>query len=806
MTPLGYQSGYTAATATATLASHNDDSFPSTFVYDSQHNLIYFTGVTYSTYFDKATNLPPNVLGAMGMSMTSPSEEKGSRDDEYHLTSGDCFLGILKLPPPTTAANANSIAAGGHDAKWWKNNNSNQQNSQQQAAPKLIYAKRFGTPQNSEACSSLLTLPHVNDALLHSSNQLKLVLLGHVNPEPLSEVELEQLREKLGGSGGSGGSGEVGSEFDVGGGGNNGGRRLEQQKQVEETTHHDKQTQQQQQQQQQQERPHQQQEQEQEQNRSLEQPEINQGGFFTSLSHNSPSGSGSGGGGGGNPLTHNGRAYGFLIDFDISLTPNEEFEIETSSPTAPIHDLDMNNAYGALLGGYVLESSPLVYPIDLTQNLRDPNQLYVVSMHSDNENEVYNPEYVTSAEEEVNVELHSRPDVTLGGAGGAITAAAAGGGLLVGGVPKYGSNFYVKVEQVTITPYEQLLNVKPTVTERVKQTMKSGWGFGFKLNDATDVRPSCVEFVKGRTPDEDLLLMGGTTRKVSKDGSSGDVEYDGFITKLIPPAPAPVMDMTTGATMEEAESGNNNSIQNEGHHPTKRIDSTTGRDETVTAICLPPPDAGGMGVTHAFVVGSSTNPEGGAHGPSMAYLLKMRLDDMSTVWKEHVPSISSDGGVGGDVLGQGCAVSHDGKIVYLSGTIDGSSGMRTGAANSDVKPVGGVSDVFVVAYDAEFGNVKWEQQLGTQYEDKLARGGGIKVDNDGNVMIMGSSRGALQRFREDNGRMSSDIFFMSLSRERMGHTLTLLSPLVVLILPVLLLHLLRKLIQVMEFWLESSSL
>ncbi len=414
MTPLGYQSGYTAATATATLASHNDDSFPSTFVYDSQHNLIYFTGVTYSTYFDKATNLPPNVLGAMGMSMTSPSEEKGSRDDEYHLTSGDCFLGILKLPPPTTAANANSIAAGGHDAKWWKNNNSNQQNSQQQAAPKLIYAKRFGTPQNSEACSSLLTLPHVNDALLHSSNQLKLVLLGHVNPEPLSEVELEQLREKLGGSGGSGGSGEVGSEFDVGGGGNNGGRRLEQQKQVEETTHHDKQTQQQQQQQQQQERPHQQQEQEQEQNRSLEQPEINQGGFFTSLSHNSPSGSGSGGGGGGNPLTHNGRAYGFLIDFDISLTPNEEFEIETSSPTAPIHDLDMNNAYGALLGGYVLESSPLVYPIDLTQNLRDPNQLYVVSMHSDNENEVYNPEYVTSAEEEVNVELHSRPDVTLG--------------------------------------------------------------------------------------------------------------------------------------------------------------------------------------------------------------------------------------------------------------------------------------------------------------------------------------------------------------------------------------------------------
>jgi len=612
------------------------------------------------------------------MSVSAPSDEKGSSSEEYHLNTGDCFLGILKLSPPSSTE-----------------------------PPKLIYAKRFGTPQNSEACSSLLTLPHVNDALLHSSSQLKLVLLGHVNPVPLSETELELLKEKTA----SGGSGNKDKELRL---------LLAQQSEI-----------------------------------------INQGGFFTSLSHNTFTGSS-----GTDSLTHIGRAYGFLIDFDLSLTPNEDFEIDSSKDNEII---DMNNAYGALLGGYVLESSPLVYPIDLTQNLRDPNQIYIVSMHSDNDKVVYNPEYVTSAEEEVNVELHSRPDVTLGGAGGGAMASGGGSGLLVGGAPKFGSNFYVKVEQVTITPYEQLLTVKPTMTEHVKQTMKSGWGFGFKLNDATDVRPSCVEFVKGRTPDEDLLLMGGTTRKVSGD----DVEYDGFITKLIPPAPAPVMDMTTGATVEEAESssssgGNNNSIlQNEGTHPTKRIDSTTGRDETVTAICLPPPDVGGMGVRHAFVVGSSTNLEGGGgkNGPSMAYMLKMRLDDMSTVWKVHIPSIGLDGGVGGDVLGEGCAVSHDGKVVYLGGTIDGSSGMRTGAANSDVKPLGGVSDVFVVAYDTEFGNVKWEQQLGTQYEDKLARGGGIKVDKDGNAMIMGSTRGALQRFREDSGRMSSDIFFMSLSRE-----------------------------------------
>jgi hypothetical protein len=730
MTAFGYQSGYQTP-------HHDDDTYASSFLYDAQHNLIYFTGVTYSTYYDKSVDLPnlsDAVLGAMGMSMTAPTESKGSSSEatagegeEYHLNSGSCFVGILKLPPLNNSG-------------WW---------NKSLKPPKLIYAKRFGTPQNSEACSSLLALPagSVNDALLTSSSQLKLVLLGHVNPVPLSEEELELLE---------------GNEFENSDGGqrrhlleegalNDGANVVQEHSSIPVNMKEEQSN-------------AQEQEQELPQNeRSLldqtpTQQQLNQGGFFTSISHNNSNGGG--------PLAHNGRSYGFLIDFDVSLTPTEEFQTSsTSTSTSVMNNLDMNNAYGALLGGYVLESSPLVYPIDLTQNGRDPNQLYVVSMHSDEEGEVYNPEYLTSAEEEVNVELYKRPDLTLGGAGGA--TASSGLSNVVGGVPKFGSDFYVKVEQVTITPYEELLNVKPTSTEHIKQTMKSGWGFGFKLNDADDIRPSCIEFVKGRIPDEDLLLMGGTTRKRLEDGSRAVEEYDGFITKIVPPSPAPVAGMTSGATVEEAESGNN--IHNESAHPTKRIDSTTGRDETVAAICLPPPDAGGMGVTHAFVVGSTTNPEGGRNAPSVAYLLKMRLDDMSTVWKEHVTSISFDGGVGGDVLGQGCVVSHDGKMVYLSGTIDGSSGMRTGAANANVKPVGGVSDVFVVAYDVEFGNVKWEQQLGTEYEDKLARGGGIKVDNDGNPIIMGSSRGALQRSRDSNGRMASNVFFMNLSRENGAH-------------------------------------
>jgi hypothetical protein len=73
------------------------------------------------------------------------------------------------------------------------------------------------------------------------------------------------------------------------------------------------------------------------------------------------------------------------------------------------------------------------------------------------------------------------------------------------------------------------MDVEPTPDERVKRTMNAGWGFGFKLNDANDVRPSSIVFVRGRTPDDDLLLLGGTTRKDGIDGRPDDL--DGFISK-----------------------------------------------------------------------------------------------------------------------------------------------------------------------------------------------------------------------------------------------------------------------------------
>ena len=75
--------------------------------------------------------------------------------------------------------------------------------------------------------------------------------------------------------------------------------------------------------------------------------------------------------------------------------------------------------------------------------------------------------------------------------------------------------------------------------------------------------------MKGRTPDEDLLQLGRTTR--GRANPKGQRELNGFVPKLLPPATAPVADRTTGSTVTDT-------LHDKGTHRTKRIKSTTGRD------------------------------------------------------------------------------------------------------------------------------------------------------------------------------------------------------------------------------------
>mmetsp|Transcript_13559 Transcript_13559/g.20476 ORF Transcript_13559/g.20476 Transcript_13559/m.20476 type:complete len:95 (+) Transcript_13559:287-571(+) len=80
----------------------------------------------------------------------------------------------------------------------------------------------------------------------------------------------------------------------------------------------------------------------------------------------------------------------------------------------PSVNATFNNAYDALLSVHVFESSLLIYPVAMTKNKRDPNQLYVVTMYSDAEEAMLNPEYGASTQEERSLMALVQPDAIFG--------------------------------------------------------------------------------------------------------------------------------------------------------------------------------------------------------------------------------------------------------------------------------------------------------------------------------------------------------------------------------------------------------
>ena len=150
-----------------------------------------------------------------------------------------------------------------------------------------------------------------------------------------------------------------------------------------------------------------------------------------------------------------------------------------------------------------------------------------------------------------------------------------------------------------------------------------------------------VVFVEGWAPNQDMLLLDGSM--CGRDDAKGQWELDGFVTKLLPPATAPVANRTTRSMVAR----------------TRRIKLTTSWDKTVTALCLLPLDLRTGIVGHSYVVGSTTAL---AWRPQQAYIVKMCLDNLSKIWKVHVPSIYPEG-ICGNVLDKGCVVAPDGQAL-----------------------------------------------------------------------------------------------------------------------------------------------
>ena len=65
------------------------------------------------------------------------------------------------------------------------------------------------------------------------------------------------------------------------------------------------------------------------------------------------------------------------------------------------------------------------------------------------------------------------------------------------------------------------------------------------------------------------------------------------------------------------------------------------------------------------------------------------------------------------------------------------------------------------------GTVKWMRQIGSSGDDRVARGGGVIADANGNAVVFGDTNGSLFRDRDEEEYKDafSDVFSMVLRKE-----------------------------------------
>jgi hypothetical protein len=139
---------------------------------------------------------------------------------------------------------------------------------------------------------------------------------------------------------------------------------------------------------------------------------------------------------------------------------------------------------------------------------------------------------------------------------------------------------------------------------------------------------------------------------------------------------------------------------------------------------------------------------GTKQGSAFAYVAKFdNIDALDTppIWSQQMKVTTTVDQVK-------CAITNDGAVLYVAGTVtDG--GNMIDAGNS-----AGGDDIFVAQLSSVSGDINWRKQIGTSGDERL---GSLAVDDSGNAILYGDTTGSM--YREKNGSFA-DLFLFSVSR------------------------------------------
>lgn len=281
--------------------------------------------------------------------------------------------------------------------------------------------------------------------------------------------------------------------------------------------------------------------------------------------------------------------------------------------------------------------------------------------------------------------------------------------------PKYGRNFFLKVQKTL---------VKEITNESSGTTLQSP---SWTKEIATTLNPVNVAGIQLMSSST-LLLAGsaiGSNSQAIPESNTTDT-WAGFVTLL---------DASNGDTKDAL-----------------RIDRAAGRTVRVEGLCRQAEEE-----SFIYLVGSTNGSyeiDGYQKDAMTAFLIRLRLPELTIEWSKQLAArpgpLSNENSA---LLGHRCAVTDDGKHVFVGGIVQDGSIVDYGAHQSQ-----GQDDLWIGQVDTESKEWRWIRQLGTSQDESLSD---LTVDKDGNVIVLGNTDGSFMRRKTSGG---TDVFVISLSR------------------------------------------
>jgi hypothetical protein len=154
--------------------------------------------------------------------------------------------------------------------------------------------------------------------------------------------------------------------------------------------------------------------------------------------------------------------------------------------------------------------------------------------------------------------------------------------------------------------------------------------------------------------------------------------------------------------------------------------------------------------SQVFVVGTNEMIH---QNTSFAFVQKVNLATMEIEWKREIHGTlfpaTNEEGKGPKVHGVACAVTNDGKDVYVAGNImDGTilgddqqgNTRRLRESTLDTNMPG---DIFVSKFDTSDGSLAFSRQIGSDGNDAVAPGKSLATDAEGNLIVLANTEGSL---------------------------------------------------------------